>query len=202
MSCSWGGVPPAERASGCDVGAGGWAELFIDDIIYHRRNTVNRFKKQFLISLLVLIYFLLHPNTGYGKTEITGRVVQVHDGDTITVQTEEKKVKIRLAEIDAPELKQEFGQVAQKYLEQTLLGTNVRIEQKSVDLYGRVIGKVFLGNEYVNETLVEEGYAWVYRTYTRRKVLIAKEDTARIEKRGLWYFLNPTPPWEWRKWQK
>ena len=40
----------------------------------------------------------------------SGRVVGVHDGDTLTVLTAGNvQIKVRLVEIDAPELKQPFG---------------------------------------------------------------------------------------------
>jgi endonuclease YncB( thermonuclease family) len=49
------------------------------------------------------------PLPGVAAT-LTGRVVGVHDGDTITViDATMTQHKIRLAGIDAPELKQEFG---------------------------------------------------------------------------------------------
>ena len=41
---------------------------------------------------------------------INRRVISVHDGDTLTVLVEKQQIKIRLAEIDAPELRQAFGQ--------------------------------------------------------------------------------------------
>lgn len=40
---------------------------------------------------------------------ITGRVVSVQDGDTFTVLVDRQQIKVRLADIDAPESKQPFG---------------------------------------------------------------------------------------------
>ena len=45
-----------------------------------------------------------------------GRVVGVSDGDTLTVLMSGRQVKIRLAEIDAPEKSQAFGQRAKQSL--------------------------------------------------------------------------------------
>lgn len=39
-----------------------------------------------------------------------GLVVSVHDGDTLTVLVGKQQIKVRLAEIDAPELGQPYGQ--------------------------------------------------------------------------------------------
>ena len=48
---------------------------------------------------------------------ITARVVGVHDGDTITALTDDKRqLKVRLHGIDAPELGQPFGQASKRAL--------------------------------------------------------------------------------------
>ena len=47
----------------------------------------------------------------------SGKVVGVHDGDTITVlRADKSQVSVRLNQIDAPELGQAFGQAAKKAL--------------------------------------------------------------------------------------
>ncbi|MDB5821392.1 MAG: uncharacterized protein JWR21_96 [Herminiimonas sp.] len=57
-------------------------------------------------SLVLVVLICSHAHAA----ELTGRVVGVHDGDTITVLDVGKtQYKIRLAGIDAPELKQAFG---------------------------------------------------------------------------------------------
>jgi len=58
--------------------------------------------------LAFLIATLLAANIS--AATLDGRVVSIHDGDTITVlDASRKQHKIRLAGIDAPELKQAFG---------------------------------------------------------------------------------------------
>ena len=44
-----------------------------------------------------------------------GKVVEIADGDTITVLQDRKQVKIRLYGIDTPEKGQAFGKAAKKY---------------------------------------------------------------------------------------
>lgn len=89
-------------------------------------------------------------------------MVAVHDGDTITVLVEKTQTKIRLAGIDAPELKQDFGNVAKRTLSELVFGRNVRVVDKGKDRYGRTIGDVYEGEKRVNLILVEKGMAWVY----------------------------------------
>ena len=61
------------------------------------------------------------------------------DGDTLIVLTPEKQpIKVRLAEIDAPEKSQAFGQRSKQSLSDLVFGKQVRIEQQDRDRYGRV----------------------------------------------------------------
>jgi len=129
-----------------------------------------------------------------------GKVVSVHDGDTISIYNGEGKVKVRLAEIDAPEKKQEYGNEAYRFLERNLLGVDVKVDVSSTDRYGRKIGKVYVDNVYMNSIMVENGYAWVYKGYCPKKSPLWKvEEVARSRRVGLWKQDNPVPPWQYRK---
>lgn len=130
---------------------------------------------------------------------ITGRVVSVHDGDTLTVLEGTTQIKVRLAEIDAPELKQPFGTRAKFALASRVFARDVRVECAGKDRYGRVLGTVFLGQESVNLWLVRNGWAWRYEKYSKSEALKAAQDVAKNGKLGLWADPNPIPPWEWRK---
>lgn len=57
------------------------------------------------LALLVVLLF----SHGVSAESKAGRVVKVQDGDTLTVLVSRKQVKVRLADIDAPERKQPFG---------------------------------------------------------------------------------------------
>ncbi|WP_337287213.1 thermonuclease family protein [Candidatus Methylomirabilis sp.] len=128
-----------------------------------------------------------------------GRVVGVSDGDTITVlMGGHKQIKVRLAEIDAPEKSQAFGQRSKQSLSDMIFGKSVRVEQRDVDRYGRVVGRVFIGGTDVNAEQVRQGMAWVYRQYLRDTTLLTVEKEAREARRGLWSDPHPVPPWEYR----
>jgi len=59
-------------------------------------------RKALICSLLVLILLLL-PSIAFSET-ITGKVIKVVDGDTITILSSHKqKTKIRLYGIETPE---------------------------------------------------------------------------------------------------
>ena len=82
---------------------------------------------------------------------LTGRVVNVSDGDTITVLDADKvQHKIRLTGIDAPERKQAFGNVSRESLADMVAEQQVTVEFDKQDRYDRVLGKVLVDGRDVN----------------------------------------------------
>ena len=60
-------------------------------------------------------------STHAGTHQIEGRIVGVHDGDTITLlDADNRQHKIRLDGIDAPELGQPFGRASKQHLAELL----------------------------------------------------------------------------------
>ncbi|MBE0576394.1 MAG: thermonuclease family protein [Desulfuromonadales bacterium] len=51
----------------------------------------------------------------------------------------------------------------------------------------------------LNKQIVEAGYAWQYKKYSKDPKYGDLEAEARAEKLGLWQDKEPVPPWEWRK---
>ena len=129
----------------------------------------------------------------------TGKVVGVHDGDSITILAAgNEQLKVRLDGIDAPELKQPFSQAAKEALSSLVFGKVVNFERLKKDRYGRTIAVVFAGQTNVNLELVRRGLAWRYDAYSKDPVLLAAQNAAKAARRGLWSDKNPIPPWEWR----
>lgn len=137
---------------------------------------------------------------------ITGRVVGIADGDTVTVLDAQKvQHKIRLAGIDAPEKAQPFGNRSKESLSDLAFNKTVVVETDKRDRYGRAVGKVLVNGRDVNLIQVERGMAWHYKAYEReqspndRMLYDAAEAGARAARRGLWRDSEPTPPWDYRK---
>ena len=116
---------------------------------------------------LILSLFLLFliPSLCYAWS---GEVVGVADGDTITVQKGQKRVKVRLYGIDTPEKSQWYGQNAKTFTSSQVMGKTVEVQEIDVDRYKRVVGLVSVGDLILNRHLVEYGYAWVYHQYCKR----------------------------------
>ena len=163
-----------------------------------------------LLSCLIAILLAAHVCAA----ELTGVVVGITDGDTITVLDADKKQhKIRLAAIDAPERRQAFGAKSKQNLSDMAFGKDARLECKKKHRE-RKICKVWVqpsscptcGNTLdVGHAQVIAGLAWWYRAYARDQSpdnqgrYESAEDEARLRKWGLWSDPAPVPPWNWRR---
>lgn len=132
--------------------------------------------------------------------ELIGKVVKISDGDTITILTSDKiQYKIRLNDIDAPEKKQAFGNKSKDNLAKYIAGKTIKVEYKSTDKYKRILGTIYYNNTDINLQQVKDGFAWVYKKYSKNQDYYNAEKLARENKKGLWNDKNPIAPWEFRK---
>lgn len=135
--------------------------------------------------------------------DFSGKVVAVADGDTLTVLVDQRQVVVDLAEIDAPELKQPFGQQSRQSLVDLCLGKDALVRNAGPDRQGRTIGQVDCSGTHVNAEQVRRGMAWVYRRSAESTPpLYFLEDEAQRSREGLWTARSPVPPWTWRKDQR
>jgi micrococcal nuclease len=153
------------------------------------------------ILMLVLVW---HGSVLAVSPDLLGRVVAVHDGDTIIVLDNARhQTKVRLAEIDAPELRQPYGDKSKRMLSALVFNKQVRIVRGVSDRYGRTIGRVYLGDTDICLTLVRRGGAWAYRQYLTDSAIARAEDSARSDRAGLWALQKDQriPPWDWRRYK-
>lgn len=136
---------------------------------------------------------------GTANADLTGEVVGVTDGDTVTVLRDREPVKVRLTEIDAPERKQPFGQRSRQHLADLVFRREVLVVEHGEDRYGRMLGRLNLGAVDANEAQVRSGMAWVYDKYVVDRSLYGLQDEAKRARRGLWADPEPVPPREWRR---
>lgn len=157
---------------------------------------------------LLLVATLLLANQSAADT-LQGRVVGIADGDTVTVLDDSNtQFKIRLMSIDAPEKKQAFGNKSKETLSDLVFNKQVTVEYSKKDRYGRTVGKIIVDGIDANLEQVKAGMAWHYKQYQKeqsvedRSLYAQAEDQARAEQLGLWFDVDPTPPWDWRMQQK
>lgn len=173
-----------------------------------------------MLKSLILLATLI-PGVSFG---FSAQVTKVLDGDTIEVRVKSpagepgksaKFIRIRLAEIDAPEVAkpklgidgQPFGQESAEALRRAILYRAVEVdpaEGQTTDQYHRVIAIIRIGNVSVNQVMVRGGYAWAYKAYVKSPGILDAERAAQQAKVGLWALpdADREEPWLWRKAQK
>ena len=150
------------------------------------------------LSSILFIAQLLCASTF--AEEISGKIVAVTDGDTLVILVNgHDQIKVRLAEIDAPEKSQPFGQRSKQSLADLCFDKDAVLQKTATDRYGRTVAKVTCAGVYANGEQIRVGLAWAYRKYLRDQSLLDLESDAREAKRGLWVDSEPVPPWEFRK---
>ncbi|MBP6762505.1 MAG: thermonuclease family protein, partial [Thauera sp.] len=101
------------------------------------------------------------------------------DGDTLYASVDGHSIRIRLAQIDAPEKAQAFGRRSEQSLRELVGKRQVELAWKSLDRYGRPIAQVAVDGLDVNAEQVKRGFAWVFRRYSNDAALIALEAKAK-----------------------
>ena len=157
-----------------------------------------------LISLLALC--LCMPLMGAGaekaktdverrgyKFEFTGKVVSVHDGDTITVLLGKERVSVRISAVDCPEVRAYFGKGGQQpYSRQATQFTEKLVGGKMVKVKtigksrNRVVGIVTLPDgRRLGRELLAAGYGWLDPRFSKDAALLKAQAAAKKAKRGL-----------------
>src|SRR5216684_2936929 len=185
-------------------------------------NSIERRRRRISLALAVLLLVggcdrrtqtkqQSHPQSreASGAQTLSGRVVAIADGDTITIlDSANTQHRIRLAGIDAPETHQAFGEQSRQSLSGMIFGKDVSVSYQKIDQYGRIVGKIFLDGKDINLEQVKAGMAWHYKFYEDeqtpedRELYAKTEAEVRAARRGLWQDPNPTEPYQFRKEEK
>lgn len=152
--------------------------------------------------LVAFILTLFVVSQAQAAEIISGQVVGVHDGDTLTLLTKDKRqVKIRLSEIDAPEIGQPYGDKSKKTLSDLAFQRSCDATVVTTDKYKRKVASVTCDGKNVNREMVRAGAAWVYDEYSHSMIIELDENQAQNANRGLWALQDDQriEPWRWRK---
>ena len=140
------------------------------------------------LSVVVLFLCLL---VGCSAPPDTAKVIQVIDGDTITV---EGGYRVRYIGIDTPEIHpvpEAYGTEAWQVNRQLVEGKEVRLERdvSETDKYGRLLRYVYVDDVFVNAELVILGLAEA-KAYPPdikyQEYLEEMESEAKEAGRGMW----------------
>jgi endonuclease YncB( thermonuclease family) len=164
--------------------------------------------QQRIRAFLFATLCVLLASTANAET-LTGRVVKVADGDTLTLlDASNVPHKIRISGIDAPERKQAFDTASKKNMSALASGKEAEAICYKRDRYKRLICTVYVNREDVALAQLDAGLAWWYRKYANeqppslRGEYESAEDHAAADMIGLWRDNNRVPPWQWRRREK
>ena len=105
----------------------------------------------FIPSLILNFFYATRPTSDQGIL-----VLEVLDGDTLLL---DGKARLRLRQVDAPEIENCYGQESKDYLESLVKGKKIFIQEKILDQRGRAMSLVYLGKDLINLKIVEGGFA-------------------------------------------
>lgn len=136
--------------------------------------------KKILVVLILLITFQIIAQE---------KVLRIIDGDTFELFSGEK---VRIVGINAPEIKDKYGDESKKYLLSLIQNKYVILENDSIskdkDVYGRLLRYVYLDNEDINKKMIRDGFAVAYLKYsfTKNDEYERAEQLAKNENIGVW----------------
>lgn len=176
------------------------------DAIDGRKGMFRNFQLKYICAVPA-VYALLFLVTSFNVANAaTAEVIAVHDGDTLDVDIQGEKVRIRLYGIDAPESGQNGNVSSTRFLRRLVSGHPLEIREIETDLFGRTLAIVALEGRgsSVNAAIVANGYAWV----NPGKCSVADcknwkkiESQARRLRLGIWSGYDLVPPWEFQEMQ-
>ena len=158
-------------------------------------------------SLLIATITLLGFCNEVRAASFYGKVIEVDDGDLITVYNLNRGVKVRLLGVDAPEPGQPFAEIAREHLKNLVIEKMVTVEYSSLGSHSSVVGKVILDGADICAQMIRDGAAWFdvnnnsRLSEAERDIYTQSEVAARSEKRGIWQNGDAVAPWEFVKQQ-
>ena len=155
--------------------------------------------KASIAALAALVFASVAP-AAPKPAGVAGTVTRVTDGDTLWFMPVGKQpVAVRLRDIDAPEICQEWGAQAQRALSDLALNKPAMLQAYGHDSFGRTVGVVFVDDINLGQQMVEDGNAWSLRTRNDHGPLVKQERMAKALARGFHTQAGKMMPWDFRK---
>lgn len=148
--------------------------------------------------ILIIGIFFISTNIVFAKDRVT--FSNCVDGDTFKIILDDKEYSVRMLAIDTPESVhptkgiEYYGKEASDFTCDKLSNAKV-IELEyddnsdKLDKYDRLLAWVFVDDELLQQTLIEQGYAkvaYLYDDYKYTKMLEEKQELASAKNKGIW----------------
>lgn len=181
---------------------------------------LSKRQKQRLISLIIALVIIglgaatealgwntfIEEQTPRVLSPGTYEVVNIEDGDTLTVNMNGNHERVRFIGVDTPEVRdprkpvQCFGRAASNFTKQLIGEKDVRLEadpeSSNRDRYNRLLRYIYLPDgTLVNAEIIKQGYGFAYTSFpfAKKEEFKAYEDNARQNNLGLWSQCTLTP---------
>ncbi len=151
----------------------------------------------FLIALLSLILNIKLLHDRYFIKKPTFKVLEVIDGDTFKIKSDNEERRVRLMGVNTPEAGKCLGDEAKNKLTELVLGKEVVLEDQFSDPYGRIMANVFADKKYINKEMLLSGLGRMdYYENPYREELKNAYSEARMMKLGVFseICISLTPP--------
>lgn len=145
-----------------------------------------------LITVVIILIFSMIQQSDVDNIDVeedgSAFVTHIVDGDTFDIATGER---VRMIGIDTPERGKYFYKESSDYLAGLIDGKNVILvkDVSEADRYGRILRHVYYDDEWINEQMIEEGFA-KFVTFPPDVMHVdffaEAQESAREQKRGLW----------------
>ena len=172
----------------------------------------KRYPLLIIASIAIILLGISSRSTGDPREKV--KIIRCYDGDTCTTNKE----KIRLACIDAPELKQPFGKASRDHLRGIIKDRPVKIDRINTDRFGRTIAILYISDggkwQAVQSLQAHAGTVWAFDRFKRNCPIWNSIDRefkiAQSKKIGLFAdrqavatrSLREIEPWIWRQNEK
>lgn len=160
---------------------------------------------QILLPMLSLFWVRVDL-TDLFPLKLRVQIIDIRDGDTLTVRSGQKTMQVRLSKIDAPELKQSFHQsnknagIFSRDCLRRITPEEGILSIEGTDIYHRILGDL----DGINFRIVEEGCAGLYPHANFDSVrekwrYLRALNSAKKKRRGVWAHGGYLVPKKWRK---
>ena len=105
-------------------------------------------------ELFLLLFGLLFLVQSNAQTNAT--VIKIVDADTYQVLSNAKVFTVRLANVDAPELQQQFGMEAKEFVSELVYGKQVLLEILKKDKYNRTVASIRIHGMALDSILISD----------------------------------------------
>ncbi|HSE20401.1 MAG TPA: thermonuclease family protein, partial [Pyrinomonadaceae bacterium] len=159
-------------------------------------------QQTFWAAIALASFLFIAPHVS--GASFVGKVIEVNEGDVITVSNMNRPVKVRLLGVDAPELTQAFGDVAKQHLKDLVFDKIVMVQYAGYTKSYALMARVLLDDRDICAQMVRDGAAWFdpksqLLNPADGEIYLQSQVAAQNERRGLWQVENPVSPWDFVK---